>query len=94
MSITIELSPEVEARLRLLAERRQLSLEEFVTRTLSETALAVARDERTPEERLAAFREATEHFKALNLPPLPAEAFERASFYEDDWEILGRNGSE
>jgi predicted transcriptional regulator len=86
MTLTIDLPPELEERLQREAEKRGLTVSEY-TRHLIEQLLPARQEERkslwetlTPDEWERAFDE----YLASHVPtkpPLPPEAFERASFY-------------
>jgi hypothetical protein len=85
MTIQVELSPELEARLTADAVVRGMALEQYASRLLEEAAkpYATGKGILTPEEvdelsmRLS---EGSEH-----LPILPPEVNDRASYYEDRW---------
>jgi hypothetical protein len=86
MTLTIDLPPELEERLLQEAEKRGLSVSEY-TRYLIEQQLPARQEKRkslwetlTPDEWEQAFDEYLASHDPTN-PPLPPEAFERASFY-------------
>jgi hypothetical protein len=86
MALTIDLAPELEARLRREAEKQGLSTDDYA-RTLIERALPTAEPKSlwetlSPEEWQRAFDAYLAGHDATK-PPLPPEAFERASFYGD-----------
>jgi hypothetical protein len=84
MTIQVELDAETEARLAALAEREEISPEQYASEFLREVLPLYApgsgrltrSDIRRLGDRLSA---GSEH-----LPVLPPEATERESFYEDD----------
>lgn len=85
MTIQVELSPEIEARLAAEAVARGLALEQYAGRLLAEAAMPLATGTgRLTREELRAMREELTR-GSENLPILPPEATERASFYEDRW---------
>lgn len=80
MTITLELSSELEAGLSAMAVARGLTLPEYLRRVLEEQLPPQATD-LSPEARAAAWREA-----ARGLPhtsPLSDEAISRESIYGD-----------
>lgn len=89
MSLTIHLSPELEARLKQAARERSLEPEQYITRLLEMTLLAKEGDyghlwQTLPKEQwLATFRQWIESHDDINAPPLPAEALRRENLYED-----------
>ena len=90
MTLTIEVSPEAHARLRVKAAARNKKPEQ-IAQDLVEHAFSFSADrEPTPfwatatqAEWEAAFREWTQGHDALHLPVLAPEAMERESFYEE-----------
>ena len=89
MSLTIELAPEVEARLRREAEARGVDPAEYAGQLIQlqlptpEQVVGSRSAELSPDEWIRQFHEWAETHR--NLPPLPPEAFERASFYDERW---------
>ena len=84
MSVTLNLSPEVEKDLTALAEARGLSLSEYLQEIA--TREAAGRQTEAPatgEERAKAFIEWADSFP--DTPPLSDEAISRASMYLDRW---------
>jgi hypothetical protein len=85
MTLTIEVPPEVESRLREEAARRGQETEEYVGVLLSELFGVLARpfyETATPEAWARAFREwAAGH--DTTTPPIPLEALRREHMYED-----------
>jgi hypothetical protein len=86
MTLTIDLPPELERRLAREAEQRGLSISEY-TRCLIEQQLPPQQEQKkslwetlTPDEWEQAFDEYLASHDPTK-PPLPPEAFERASFY-------------
>ncbi len=85
MTIQVELSPEVEARLAADALVRGMELEQYAGKLLAEAATPYAAGTgRLTREELRAMREELTR-GSEKLPILPPEATERASFYEDRW---------
>jgi hypothetical protein len=84
MSLTINLPPEVETRLREEAARRGQETEEYASRLLSEVVESqaeVSPRTMTPWERAQAFREWAASHKVV-APPIPSEALRRENMYE------------
>jgi predicted transcriptional regulator len=84
MTLTIEISPEMEKRLQREAGRKGVAAEEYARRLLEERLLPTESKPlwatATQEEWEAAFdRWLTSHDPTL--PPLPEEAMRRESFY-------------
>lgn len=79
MTVTIELSPEIEAELAALAEARGLALPQYVQRVLKEQLYARA-DALSPAERAAAWRASVEGLPLS--PPLSDTAISRDSLYD------------
>ena len=85
MTIQVELSPEVEARLAADAIVRGMALEQYAGKLLAEAAAPLASGTgRLNSEDLRAMREELTR-DSEKMPILPPEATERASFYEDRW---------
>ncbi len=84
MTIQIELSPEIEARLAAAAEARGVAAEEYAGTLLREVLASptTGTGRLTVEELRAMLREIAEGSE--NLPHLPTSVFTRESFYEDD----------
>lgn len=85
MSLTIDLPPEVETRLREEAARRGQATEEYASRILAEVVEQqpeIAPRILTSQERAQAFREWAASRKVV-APPLPSEALRRENMYED-----------
>ncbi|MGI8770662.1 MAG: hypothetical protein ACR2JE_04430 [Acidobacteriaceae bacterium] len=81
MTVQLELSPELEARLVREAEAHGTKPEEYAQRLLDESLPYEPRKERSQlgiEEFLRAMAEGSE-----KLPDLPNEAFTRESIYKD-----------
>jgi len=85
MTILVDVSPEVEARLAAEAEARGIPLEAYAGKILEENLpiYATGTGILAPGDVEAMTRELTRGSE--NLPVLPPEATERASFYEDRW---------
>jgi hypothetical protein len=83
MELVIELSPEVEDRVKDEAQRRSLTSEEYARQiTQEKVGLTPASKEPIPQwEREREFLALVEDLKTL--PQLSPEAFERSSYYED-----------
>ena len=80
MSVTIDLPPELEARLRAQAEARGMQLPEHLCHVLAEQAGASKVRRKTPEERIRLWRDVS------GLPdtkPLSDEAISRESIYAE-----------
>ena len=85
MTIQVELSPEVEARLAADAVARGLALEQYAGKLLAEAAAAgiIGAGRLEPgdvDEMTKVMTTGSEH-----LPILPPEVNDRASYYEDRW---------
>ncbi len=82
MTLTIELTPELEARLQHEAERQGMASELYARQLLEEQLLPTrtTSSQRSPQEWAKAFNEWVNGHDP-NLPPLPDEAYERESFY-------------
>jgi hypothetical protein len=82
MTIQVELSPEVEARLASQAVVRGMALEAYASKLLQEAAMprATGTGVLTSEELRAMLREVAEGSEGL--PSLPTSSFNRESFYE------------
>lgn len=86
MTLTIELPPDLERRLRHEAAQHGVSLGEYARRLIERQLLPEAAaggslwDTLTPEEWARAFDEYLGSHDPAK-PPLPPEALERASFY-------------
>jgi len=78
MTVTIELSAEIEAGLAALAEARGLSLPEYLQR-LAEEQVAVHAAGLSPAERAAAWLASVEGLPLV--PPLSDAAISRESIY-------------
>lgn len=83
MRITLELTPNVAARLAAQAQARGLSLDTYVRNLIEEQAAAV--DHRAQHMPLEQFEAELDALAADSetLPYLPAEALTRESFYQD-----------
>ncbi len=82
MTLTIELTPEVEKRLQHEAKQRGVASELYARQLLEEKLLpaSATASQKSPQERVKAFNEWVNSHDP-NLPPLPDEAYERESFY-------------
>jgi hypothetical protein len=83
MTIQLELSPEVEARLTVAAQARGIALEKYASGLLEEALASPlwGSGKLTVEEFHAMLNELAEGSEGL--PNLPTEGFTRESFYED-----------
>lgn len=86
MTLTLELPPEIEIRLRDAAAREGVDVDVFTQKLIREHLPLHQPTESlwnslTPEEWIRQTRAWAETH--ANWPELPPEAFERASFYED-----------
>ncbi|HXY57190.1 MAG TPA: hypothetical protein VEH76_01285 [Methylocystis sp.] len=79
MTITLELSPELESGLSAMAAARGLSLPEYLKCVLEEQLPPQATAGLSPEGRAAAWREAARDLP--HTPPLSDEAISRESIY-------------
>jgi hypothetical protein len=85
MTLTLNVSPELENRLRAEAARKGIPAEEYARMLLEEQLLngpqPTERGKITPQDR----KQWLNHWIQSNrgLPTLPDEAFERASFYDE-----------
>jgi hypothetical protein len=85
MTIEVEVSPELEASLTAEAAKHGMELKKYAGKLLEErrpryatgTGILTVDDVRALSERLSAGSE--------NLPILPPEVNDRASYYEDRW---------
>jgi hypothetical protein len=85
MTMLVELDPETEARLKAQAMRHGVAPEQYVGEFLRDNLPNYATGTgRLTREDLKAMREELSR-GSENLPILPPEATERASFYEDRW---------
>lgn len=83
MSITLELKPEVERRLRARAEREGMDVKTLLEREIESLAGPEPRpfyETATPEERAQVFREWASRRRS-DAPPLPDEAVSRDAIY-------------
>jgi len=78
MTVTIELSPDIEAGLAALAKAQGLALPQYVQHVLKER-VSVHPSELTPAERAAAWRSSTDGLPLR--PPLSDDAISRDSIY-------------
>jgi hypothetical protein len=77
MSVTIELSAEVEASLAAIAQEQGISLPEYLKHLIGDSVPGKAKKPLTPAERAAAWIEA-----AQNVPDTPATAdYSRETIY-------------
>lgn len=83
MTIQVELSPEVEARLAAQAVVRGVALETYASQLLQEATMTRLAGDGilTPADLRAMLREVAEGSESL--PKLPTSAFSRDSFYKD-----------
>jgi hypothetical protein len=81
MTVTIELSPEIEADLKAQAEARGLPLVHYLQDLLRERASLVADPLLSPGERAALWRKSAKGLPYS--PPLSDEAISRESIYGD-----------
>lgn len=81
MSITVELSPEVEERLRIQAAARGVELQDYVERLVRQAAITPSSERPTLAEFEAdwnSFADGLDH-----LAPLHPEAFSREAMYDE-----------
>jgi hypothetical protein len=81
MTVTLELTPEVRARLARQAEALGMTLESYLQHLLQERSAGRVASETTHAERAAAF-EAWAHGHAVT-PPLPDDAIRREHMVRD-----------
>jgi hypothetical protein len=85
MTLTLEVTPELEDQLRVEAAKKGITVEEYARLLLEEGLLngaqAAEPGKATPQDR----KRRLSHWIEANrgLPSLPDEAFQRASFYGD-----------
>ena len=85
MSIQIELKPEIEAELKVRAEKDGLPLSQYVQRILEQhVPVRPIESSMTPEERAKAFQDWAEGFPYRRNTPLSDEAISREAFYRTD----------
>jgi len=78
MTVTIDLAPDIEARLVALAKAQGLGLPQYVERVLNEQ-ISVQTGGLSPSERAAAWLASTDGLPVT--PPLSDEAISRESMY-------------
>ncbi|MCS6859944.1 MAG: hypothetical protein NZT92_06455 [Abditibacteriales bacterium] len=84
MSITIELKPEIEARMKAEAAARGIPVSAYAQTLIEQALLPVNQKEvPAPHERARAFREWAESH-SRETPPLSDFAVSRESIYEDE----------
>ena len=83
MSVTVNLSPDVEKDLTALAQERGLSLGEYLQKIAAREAAGHRAKDGTGEEKAKAFLEWADSFP--DTPMLYDEAISRASMYPDRW---------
>jgi hypothetical protein len=84
MSVTLNLNPDVEKDLMVLAQARGVSLSDYLQEIAAREAAGVpAKAGSTGEERAKAFLEWAESFP--DTTPLSDEAISRAGMYPDRW---------
>ncbi len=83
MTLTIDLPPALEERLRQESAREGLAAEEFARKVIEERLLPVAAhgDAGVNEERLRSYREWVGSHAGHSAPPLSDEAISRESIY-------------
>jgi hypothetical protein len=84
MTIQVELSPEVEARLAADAVARGMALAQYAGKLLTEAASNAGGSGRLKPGDVERMTKVMT-MGSKDLPILPPEATERASFYEDRW---------
>jgi macrodomain Ter protein organizer (MatP/YcbG family) len=87
MTLQLELNPEVEARLSGKAARRGMTLQDYVLKVVEQESqvqdYATGTGRMSREEFQELSRKLSEGSE--NLPILPPEVNDRASYYEDRW---------
>jgi len=85
MAIQIELKPEIEAELKLQAQKGGIPLSQYVQRILEEYVPGQPLESgMTPEKRAKAFQNWSLNFPRHRITPLPDEAISREAFYQTD----------
>jgi hypothetical protein len=79
MTLTVDIKPETEAGLLVMAEARGMSLEQYVGEVIESSVRP--QSHMSPEERAAAWIESAKRFPAT--PLLSDEAISRESIYAD-----------
>jgi hypothetical protein len=80
VTVTIDLRPEIEARLAEIAAEQGLSLAHYLRRVLEEQIVAPPSAAVSPAERAAMWRAGVLLLPVT--PPLPADAISRESIYD------------
>jgi hypothetical protein len=80
MTVTIDLRPEIEAGLAVLAAEQGISLTQYVSRLLEEQVPGRGQAALSPAERATAWRESVKGLPRT--PPLSDEAISRESIYD------------
>jgi len=82
MSIEIDLKPEIEAELKVRAQKNGLSLSQYVQCILEQhVPVQPVESAMTPEERAKAFQDWAENFPSRRNTPLSDDAIIREAFY-------------
>ena len=82
MSIQIELTPEIEAKLKARAQKNGLPLSQYVQRILEQHVPGQpVESAMTPEQRAKAVQDWAESFPYRRKTPLSDDAIRRGSFY-------------
>ena len=80
--MTLNLNPDVEARLRALARRNGISVEAFLQHIVEEKSRPAPREQQlSPEEWASQFEQWANSFP--DTPPIPDEALSRENLYPD-----------
>jgi hypothetical protein len=83
MTVTLELSPEVEERISAEAEARGLSVEDYIQRKLEGKSTAPDPNALPLEEWLQKWNEWLSSHDYIKAPPLSDEAISRESIYRE-----------
>jgi hypothetical protein len=80
--MSLELNPDIEARLIALAQSSGISVEDFLLHVVEEKALSQSRH-LSPEQWTAQFEQWADSFPET--APIPDEALSRDNLYPDRW---------
>ena len=83
MTLTLELTPELEQQLQHEATRHGQETEAYALLLLQNALPEPSYETRTPEERAQAFLEWAHSPVNVTAPPVPDEALRRENMYED-----------
>lgn len=83
MTLTLELTPEMERQLQQEAARRGQETQTYALSLLQSALPEPSYETRTPEERNRVFLEWVGSHVDTSAPPIPLEALRRENMYED-----------